>query len=74
MITGGYGFIGYNFILNLIELYSDINIINVDNETYEYYIFNCKITNLKNTSQSKNMTVIINQEEGTNFTMSFSFN
>ena len=54
MITGGYGFIGYNFILNLIELYSDINIINVDNETYAaQYLLNTK-KKLLNTLKIKN--------------------
>lgn len=34
MVTGGYGFIGFNFIFKMIELYPYVNIINVDNETY----------------------------------------
>ena len=34
MVTGGLGFIGFNFLFELIEIYPYINIINVDNETY----------------------------------------
>ena len=34
MITGGLGFIGFNFICEIIKKYPDINIINIDNETY----------------------------------------
>lgn len=57
---------------NLYDLNS-LEIEDYDDETYEYYIFNCKITNMKNINESKNMTIIINQKEGTDFTMSFSF-
>lgn len=54
----------------------DINSIEIeeyDKDTYEYYVFNCKITNLRNTEQTKKMTIIINQTDGTDFDMSFSF-
>lgn len=54
----------------------DLNLLQIesyDDETYDYYVFNCKITNRRNLNESKNITIIINQEEGTNFTMSFSF-
>lgn len=52
----------------------DINDIEIeDNDTSEYYIFNCIITNKRNESETKNMTIIIDQGEGTDFTMSFSF-
>lgn len=34
MITGGLGFIGFNFICEIIKKYPYINIINIDNETY----------------------------------------
>lgn len=50
-----------------------IEIKDYDDKTYEYYVFSCKIINMKNTNESKNMTIIINQTEGTEFTMSFSF-
>ena len=53
---------------------NSIEIKDVDNETYEYYIFKCQITNLNNEDESKDMIIIINQGEETNFTMSFSFN
>lgn len=53
---------------------SSIEIEDYDDETYEYYIFNCEIKNQKNQNESKKMTIIINQGEGTDFTMSFSFN
>ena len=52
---------------------NSIEIEDIDNKTYEYYVFNCKITNMRNNNESKNMTIIINQTEGTEFTMSFSF-
>lgn len=55
----------------------DINSIEIedcDNETYEYYVCSCKIKNKRNEKETKNMTIIINQGEGTDFTMSFSFN
>lgn len=54
----------------------DINGIEIedfDDETYEYYVFSCKITNKRNENETKNMTIIINQGEETDFTMSFSF-
>ena len=53
---------------------NDIEILDLDDETYEYYVFSCKITNKRNEKETKNMTIIINQGEGTDFTMSFSFN
>lgn len=56
---------------NLYDLNS-IEIENVDNETYEYYVFECKVTDLRNSTKTKNMTVILNQGEGTDYTMSFS--
>ena len=56
------------YVLNKIE------IEDFDNESYDYYVFEIKLINMKDENQSKNMTVIINQEDGTNFTMSFSFN
>lgn len=57
---------------NLYDLNS-LEIEDYDDETYEYYVFNCKITNMRNTNESKNMLIIINQSEGTEFTISFSF-
>ena len=57
---------------NMYEL-NDIEIDEYDDETYEYYVFNCIITNMRNANESKSMTIIIDQGEGTDFTMSFSF-
>lgn len=42
------------------------------NDSNEYYVFTCKITNKRNTDESKNVTLVINIKEGTDFTMSFS--
>lgn len=61
------------YIQNNLYTLNTIEITDYDDETYEYYVFNCKITNSRNSSESKNMTIIINQGEGTNYTMSFSF-
>ncbi len=52
---------------------NSIEITEVDRDTYEYYVFNCKLTNEDNKSETKDMVIILNQEDGTNFTMSFSF-
>lgn len=65
-----------NLKQNIKDNLYDVNSIGLedyDDQTYEYYIFNCKIINMKNTNESKNMTIIMNQTEGTDFTMSFSF-
>ena len=59
--------------INMYEI-NNIEINDYDNDTYEYCIFYCKITNKKNKTESKDMTIIINQNEGTEFTMSFSVN
>lgn len=61
------------FIKNNMYSLNSIEIDSFDDETYEYYIFECKISNMENINQSKKMTIIINQSEGTDFTMSFSF-
>lgn len=57
---------------NLYEINS-LEIEDYDDETYEYYVFKCKIINLQNNNESKNMIIIINQSEELDFTMSFSF-
>lgn len=62
-----------SYLKNNMYDFNVIEIENYDDETYEYYVFNCKITNMQNNNESKNMTIIINQTEGTEFTMSFSF-
>lgn len=50
-------------------------IINDESESEEgYYIFDCKLQNISNTEETKNMVIVINLTEETNFTMSFSFN
>ena len=56
---------------NLYEINS-LEITDFDDETYSYYVFYCTITNMQNNKESKNFTFIINQSEGTEFTMSFS--
>lgn len=53
---------------------NSIEIEDYDKDTYEYYVFNCKITNLRDSDEAKKMTIIINQTDGTDFEMSFSFN
>lgn len=71
-----------NNFKNLEELkkYIKSNFYNLNDlkiESYEesqgYYIFNCEIENIKNDDEVKDVTVVINQSEGTDFTMSFSF-
>ena len=57
---------------NMYELNS-MEISDFDDETYEYYVFKCKLINLKNKNESKNMTFIINQGENFDFSISFSF-
>ena len=57
---------------NMYELNS-IEIENFDDSTYEYNIFKCKLINLKNKNESKNMTFIIDQGENFGFSISFSF-
>ena len=52
---------------------NSIEIESYDDETYAYYVFNCQITNMNNTKDTKKMTIIINQSDGTDFTMSYSF-
>lgn len=61
------------FILNNMYSLNELEINNAEVEKYQYYVFECSITNKKNNQEKKNMTIIINQTEGTNFTMSFSF-
>jgi len=56
------------------NLYS-INTIKINDfdDSYGYYVFECKVKNSEDTNKSKDMTIIIKLNEGTNFTMSFSF-
>lgn len=55
MVTGGLGFIGFNFLFELIEIYPYINIINVDNETYAgQFLLNEKKNILKKFLPKKN--------------------
>ena len=58
---------------NMYEI-NKIEILESDNQTYEYCIFSCSIINYKNENESKNANIIIKLEEGTNFKMSFSIN
>jgi len=59
--------------INMYEI-NNIQINDYDDDTYEYFIFYCKITNKKNETETKDMTIIINQSESAEFTMSFSVN
>ena len=40
----------------------------------DFYVYECELQNRSNTNEKKNMTVVIKLGEGTDFTMSFSFN
>ena len=51
---------------------NSIEIKEYDDKTYDYCIFKCKITNLENTNETKEVNIIINIGEGTDFEMSFS--
>ena len=42
LITGGAGFIGSNYIIYLLENYSDIKIVNLDKLTYAGELSNLK--------------------------------
>lgn len=61
------------YIKNNMYNLNDIKIIDSDTEKYKYYVYNYKIINSENEQQSKEMTIIINQTEGAEYTMSFSF-
>ena len=52
---------------------NSIEIVDYDDEKYEYYVFKCKLINQSNKDSVKYMNVIINQTDGSDFTMSFSF-
>lgn len=54
--------------------YNDIEIEEYDDTTYDYIVFNCNLINFNNEKEVKSITIIINQMENGNFTMSFSFN
>lgn len=49
-----------------------INIEEYDGETYEYCIFQCKLTNVEDSEKIKKLNAVIFIKEGTDFTMSFS--
>ena len=61
------------FIKNNMYSLNRIEINDYNNETYEYYVFEVILQNMKNTEERKKMTVILNQTESTDFTISFSF-
>lgn len=42
LVTGGLGFIGSNFILNMLKSYEDLSIINLDLVTYAGNLENLK--------------------------------
>ncbi len=51
LVTGGLGFIGSNFIKNILENYADYNIINLDDERYGSN--HLSLTSLKNSNNYK---------------------
>ena len=51
LVTGGLGFIGSNFIKNILENYTDYNIINLDDERYGSN--HLSLTSLKNSNNYK---------------------
>lgn len=54
----------------------NLNVIEIkdyDVESYEYCIFVCTMANMDNVEEYKVINIIIDQTEGTEFTMSFSF-
>ena len=52
---------------------NNIEVEDYNNTKYDYYVFECKIINALNENESKDMVIIINQTDGHEFTMSFSF-
>ena len=51
LVTGGLGFIGSNFIKNILENYTDYSIINLDDERYGSN--HLSLTSLKNSNNYK---------------------
>lgn len=62
------------YIKNNFYNLNSIEVKESDIETYEYCVLKCKLTNMDNTKENKDITVIINIKEGTDFDMSFSIN
>lgn len=62
------------YIKNSFYNLNSIEVKESDIETYEYCVLKCKLTNMENTKENKDITVIINIKEGTDFDMSFSIN
>lgn len=60
-----------NNIKNNMYLINSVEINESNNS--QYYVFKCKLINQENKDNVKDMTVVINQTDGRNFTMSFSF-
>ena len=63
-----------DYLKNHIYDLNYINIMDKNKEENGYYVFNCELQNIRNNSETRNMVIVINLTEGTNFTMSFSFN
>lgn len=63
-----------DYLKNHIYDLNYINIMDKNKEENGYYVFNCELQNIRNNSETRNMVIVINSTEGTNFTMSFSFN
>lgn len=51
---------------------NDLSIIDIYQEE-NYNLFKCKIINLRNNNESKEITVVVSIKDGMNYTMSFSF-
>lgn len=61
------------YIKNNFYNLNSIEVKKSDSEKYEYCVFECKLTNMDNIKENKDITVIINIKDGTDFDMSFSF-
>ena len=51
-----------------------IEIKDYEDSKYEYYVCKCDIINMENRDEKKSANIVIDQEEGMDFKMSFSFN
>lgn len=60
-------------IKNNMYSFNNVEIEESDDKNKEYYVFSVKITNKENKEESKRMTVVIQQTDGIDYKMSFSF-
>jgi hypothetical protein len=63
-----------NYLENNIYEINKVDITDFDMDDSDFYVYECELQNRSNTNEKKNMTVVIKLGEGTDFTMSFSFN